>query len=164
MVVNPVISSGSMHTYTIGNREEALSFLGGPEAEWFRRNRYQIIIEEYIAMKGEYHCDAIIRNGRVVFSVLQRYFSPLLECTGTWGGSIMVDTTDERYTAISTIDELSSVDGFIYADLAPVGICFTEPLNSSSAAGVVYVRLRYDTELAEVLRQLKRRYHAAYES
>lgn len=87
VVVKPVIGSGSMHTYTIGDREEALSFLEGPEAEWFRDNRYQIIVEEYIAMKGEYHCDAIIRNGRVVFSVLQRYFSPLLECTGTWGGS-----------------------------------------------------------------------------
>lgn len=259
VVVKPVIGSGSMHTYTIGDREEALSFLGGPEAAWFRHNRYQIIVEEYIAMKGEYHCDAIIRNGRVVFSVLQRYFSPLLECTGTWGGSIMVDTTDERYTAISaiypqvikalglkdgvthmeafwtgsgftvgeiscrpagggipksillkygvdiwdaftaaslnreydceasesipgivanidlpvqagrlvdisTIDELSSVDGFISADLAPVGTCFSEPLNSSSATGVVYVRLHCDTELTEVLRQLKRRYHAAYES
>lgn len=32
VVVKPVIGSGSMHTYTIGNREEALSFLGGPEA------------------------------------------------------------------------------------------------------------------------------------
>ena len=259
VVVKPVIGSGSMHTYTIGNREEALSFLEGPKSEWFRHNRYQIIVEEYIAMKGEYHCDAIIRNGRVVFSVLQRYFSPLLECTGTWGGSIMVDKTDERYDAISaiypkvikalglkdgvthmeafwtgtdftvgeiscrpagggipksillkygidiwdaftaaslnleydceasesipgivanidlpvqtgrlvdisTLDELSSVDGFISADLEPVGARFSEPLNSSSATGVVYVQLHHDTDLAEVLRQLKRRYHAAYES
>ena len=76
----------------------------------------------------------------------------------------MVDKTDARYSVISTIDELSSVDGFISADLAPVGTCFSEPLNSSSAARVVYVRLRYDTELAKVLRQLKRQYHAAYES
>lgn len=69
-----------------------------------------------------------------------------------------------RLVDISTIDELSSVDGFISADLAPVGTCFSEPLNSSSATGVVYVQLHHDTELAEVLRQLKRRYHAAYES
>nr|WP_278754733.1 hypothetical protein [Bifidobacterium catenulatum] len=87
MVVKPVIGSGSMYTYTIGNREEVLSFFEGPEVEWFRRNRYQIIAEEYIAMKGDYHCDAIIRNGRVIFSVLQRYFSPLLEYTGTWDRS-----------------------------------------------------------------------------
>jgi len=87
VVVKPVIGSGSMYTYTIGNREEVLSFFEGPEVEWFRRNRYQIIAEEYIAMKGDYHCDAIIRNGRVIFSVLQRYFSPLLEYTGTWDRS-----------------------------------------------------------------------------
>lgn len=69
-----------------------------------------------------------------------------------------------RLVDISTIDELSSVDGFISADLAPVGTCFSEPLNSSSATGVAYVQLHHDTELAEVLRQLKSRYHAAYES
>lgn len=47
----------------------------------------------------------------------------------------MVDKTDARYSVISTIDELSSVDGFISADLAPVGTCFSEPLNSSSVPG-----------------------------
>lgn len=60
--------------------------------------------------------------------------------------------------------DISTVDGFISAGLAPVGTCFSEPLNSSSATGVVYVQLHHDTELVEVLRQLKRRYHAAYES
>lgn len=259
VVLKPVIGSGSMHTYTIRNREEALSFPGGPEADWFRTCRYRLIVEEYVRMKGEYHCDAIVRDGRVVFSVLQRYFTPLLECTGTWGGSVMVGNEDERYaaigevygkviqalglkdgvmhleafwtgnrfvvgeiscrpagggipksillkygvdlwdaftaaslnrdytctptesipgivanidlpvragrlTGISTIDELSSIDGFITADLAPVGTRFSEPLNSSSATGIVYVRLRDETGLAEILRQLKERYHAEYES
>lgn len=259
VVLKPVIGSGSMHTYTIRNREEALSFLEGPKADWFRTCRYRLIIEEYVRMNGEYHCDAIVRDGRVVFSVLQRYFAPLLECTGTWGGSIMVGNQDERYAAISaiygkvitalglrdgvthleafwtgnrfivgevscrpagggipksillkygvdlwdaftaaslnrdytckpsesipgiianidlpvrtgrltdisTIDELSSIDGFITADLAPVGTRYPEPLNSSSATGVVYVRLRDETGLPETLRQLKKRYHAEYES
>ena len=259
VVLKPVIGSGSMHTCTIHNREEALAFLEGPEADWFRACRYRFIIEKYVRMKGEYHCDAIVRDGQVVFSVLQRYFAPLLECTGTWGGSIMVESTDERYaaisaiygkviaalglkngvthleafwtgdrfvvgeiscrpagggipksillkygvdlwdaftaaslkrdyickpseliagiianidlpvqagrlTSISTIDELSSIDGFITADLTPIGTRFSEPLNSSSAVGIVYVRLQNETGLAEVLRQLQDHYHADYES
>ena len=259
VVIKPVIGSGSMNTYKINNREEAISFLNGPQADWFRKSRYQIIIEEYIEIRGEYHCDAIIQHGQVVFSVLQRYFSPLLECTGVWGGSIMIGKSDERYDKISviyskvvkalglndgvthmeafwtgskfivgeiscrpagggipksillkygidlwdaftaaslnldynhkaselipgiivnidlpvqtgrlvnlcTIDELSLVDGFVSADLAPVGTLFSEPLNSSSATGIVYVRLQSDTELAGALQQLKGQYHAAYES
>ncbi|MDW3109493.1 ATP-grasp domain-containing protein [Bifidobacterium longum] len=259
VVVKPVIGSGSMNTYKINDREEAASFLERPQADWFRKSRYQIIVEEYIKMKGEYHCDAIIQNGQVVFFVLQRYFSPLLECTGAWGGSIMIGKGDERYGKISaiypkvvkalglkdgvthmevfwtgtkfivgeiscrpagggipksillkygidlwdaftaaslnleynhkaselipgimanidlpvqtgrlvdicTIDELSSIDGFVSADLSPVGTLFSEPLNSSSATGIVYIQLQSDTELVGTLQQLKERYHSAYES
>lgn len=69
-----------------------------------------------------------------------------------------------RLVDICTIDELSSIDGFVSADLSPVGTLFSEPLNSSSATGIVYIQLQSDTELVGTLQQLKERYHSAYES
>jgi biotin carboxylase len=258
VVVKPVIGSGSMNTFILKNHDDCRMLLGSPVSKGIRDSQYEIIVEEYVEMEGEYHCDAIIQNGHVDMCVLQEYCSPLLGRTSDWSGSTTISGDDPRsmlaeavyckviaalhldngvthmelfmrdgqflvgeiscrpagggipksifikygvdlwdaFTAtalreqfqvnlqerfqqsianidlpvqtgvlksISSVEDIASIDGFICADICGPGTVFSASLNSSSAAGIVYVRVRNEIETLEKIQKISEIFTATYD-
>lgn len=59
------------------------------------------VVEPYIKVKDEFHVDSIIINGEIEFSVISKYFIPVLERNNEDGlGSFVMDKNDPLYQKI----------------------------------------------------------------
>ncbi|GHG16779.1 ATP-grasp domain-containing protein [Streptomyces zaomyceticus] len=85
VVVKPMIGGGSIDVRVLGSAEEFEAFRASPEADPIRALRVPLVVEKFVEMTTEYHCDGLVVDGEVVFAASSRYLVPVLDHGATFG-------------------------------------------------------------------------------
>ncbi|MCL6450558.1 MAG: ATP-grasp domain-containing protein [Acetobacteraceae bacterium] len=94
VVLKPTMGSGTMHVRVIEDEAEfeRLRASGGFDA--ILGLGVPLLLERYVDMEAEYHCDSAVFGGEVRFAAVGRYHWPPLKQQG-WGGSALCDPEDD---------------------------------------------------------------------
>jgi hypothetical protein len=80
VVIKPVLGGGSLDVVVLDSPESFAQFCASPASESIRRLTIPLIVEEYVELETEYHCDGIVHGGEVIFASPSRYLVPMLGC------------------------------------------------------------------------------------
>ncbi|GFH35759.1 ATP-grasp domain-containing protein [Streptomyces pacificus] len=128
-VTKPVFGGGCMGVTVLDSPEDHERLLSGPAGEEIRNSTTPLIVEQFIEMDHEYHCDAVVRDGKVVFAAPSRYFSPILGQVDTFSGSYLLPQGHEDFTAVTELNAevvraLGLTDGVTHLELFKTGSGF----------------------------------------
>jgi hypothetical protein len=108
-VIKPISASGG---------EEVKILLGKEIVQMKIKDTMPKIIEEAIQVVQEYHCDAVVRNGQIVFHVISQYIRPVLSTIGSYHGSIHLPLHNSIVkpivTMLKTIIEISHIGDAVF--------------------------------------------------
>ncbi|MFJ6752099.1 acetyl-CoA carboxylase biotin carboxylase subunit family protein [Streptomyces sp. NPDC091266] len=91
VVAKPVLGSGARCTHRIESAEDfALRHAAGVFDDLAVRG-LPVQVERLVDVVGEYHCDGIVRDGKVTFAAGSRYFAPLLTVEAPLRGGHLID-------------------------------------------------------------------------
>ncbi|MBO0422168.1 ATP-grasp domain-containing protein [Enterococcus plantarum] len=99
IIVKPAVGSGTKKTIKLEKSFDPEN----PEIKELFFNQEPVIAEEFIKIQNEYHCDAVISNGKIVFQSISRYFSPLLGHLGELNGSVILNSESKEVDEILKI-------------------------------------------------------------
>jgi biotin carboxylase len=152
LVIKPMIGGGSINVSVIDGPEHFEEFCRTPAAERIRALPVPLLAERFVEMSAEYHFDAIVENGQVLFSVGSRYTSPVLTRDGFLGSCILPpdDPTRQRMTemhaqavrslgldsGVTHMEFFETPDGLIAGEIAcrPAGGLFPESIRMHTGA------------------------------
>lgn len=80
VVIKPVLGAGSIDVFAFEDPEAFAEFAASPAAESISGVEVPIIVEEFIDLKAEYHCDGVVHGGEVKFAAASKYLIPMLGC------------------------------------------------------------------------------------
>ncbi|MEV5593650.1 ATP-grasp domain-containing protein [Streptomyces sp. NPDC052496] len=86
-VVKPVFGGGCLDIVVLQSREHFDDFASSAQAGSLKASRHPLIVERYVPMDAEFHCDAVVHDGVVEFVAPSRYFTPLLGQIDNFSGS-----------------------------------------------------------------------------
>ncbi|AJM77106.1 ATP-grasp domain-containing protein [Rathayibacter toxicus] len=105
VVIKPTFGAGGYGTRCVSSRTE----LDDPHSRaWLTELTAKVgaTVERYIPVTTEFHCDSVIREGRVVFSAVSQYFDPLLAIEGrATVGSFVLPIGDERERRVRELND-----------------------------------------------------------
>ncbi|MEY9933101.1 hypothetical protein ABH926_007754 [Catenulispora sp. GP43] len=90
VVVKPALGTGSMNTFAPRSAAEWEALLASGSCAGLAKGDCPLLVERFVEMEGEYHCDGVVRDGRVEFVAVSRYFMPLLGGTDAFTGSYIL--------------------------------------------------------------------------
>lgn len=90
VVVKPVLGAGSINVHRFSTPAEWEAFAASQDSAALAGLRCPLIVEQYVEMEAEYHCDGVVHSGEVLFASVSRYFEPLLGVLGEVQGSYVV--------------------------------------------------------------------------
>lgn len=102
-VIKPIYGASSIGTMIIDPdcTEELYSGL-----KMIHSTEESFIIEDYLDVKNEYHCDSIFINRQVVFLSIAQYFNPVLAFKNkNLVGSYLIDSTHNHYEKLHDLNE-----------------------------------------------------------
>ncbi|MFF8413027.1 hypothetical protein [Streptomyces omiyaensis] len=92
-VVKPAFGNGTAFTHRVNERAE---LTGEPLLASLAQAPGPFVVEECLDVTDEYHCDALVVDGSIVFSSVSRYFQPVLRSLGEiFGSHTVADGTPE---------------------------------------------------------------------
>lgn len=104
-VIKPAFGNGAAFTRVLIDERE----LAGTMAEDLRHELADaprpLVVEEYVDMVDEYHCDAVVTHGTVTFSAVSRYFQPVLRSFGSLFGSHTVPDGSPEAAAVRALNQ-----------------------------------------------------------
>jgi hypothetical protein len=103
IVVKPAVGSGAVNTFYIETVEQFHMLRTSGQLLKLEQPDVPLLVERFVPMDAEYHCDGLIHQGRVVFASVSRYFRPLLSTLGDICGSYVLEESD---AALEPIQEL----------------------------------------------------------
>ena len=93
-VVKPVFGGGSKDVVVLRSPADLDRFAASPEAAGLRDAACPLIVEAYVPLDAEYHCDGVVWDGEVRFAAASRYFSPVLTHAHAPVGSYVLPEDD----------------------------------------------------------------------
>ncbi|MFP3119766.1 ATP-grasp domain-containing protein [Streptomyces sp. Iso 434] len=128
-VSKPVFGGGCMGVTVLDSSEDHAQLVSGRTGEEIRSSTIPFIVEQFIEMDHEYHCDAVVRDGKVVFAAPSRYFSPILGQIDTFSGSYLLPQDHEDFTPVTdlnaeVISALGLTNGVTHLELFKTGSGF----------------------------------------
>jgi biotin carboxylase len=90
VVVKPVFGGGGQNTFVLDTELDAAELARSAAARGLRSAGCPVVVERFVPMSAEYHCDAVVHDGQVRFAAVCRYLDPMLEQVGTMSGAICV--------------------------------------------------------------------------
>lgn len=104
VIVKPAVGCASQNTFRIDSEEEYMVMKELGKFKELDNLKCPLIVEQFINMKNEYHCDGIIHNGKVIFSSIGRYFEPSIVLKyKTVSGSITIERCHSAQAPIKNL-------------------------------------------------------------
>src|SRR2546421_4394411 len=100
VVVKPMYGSGAADTFVVADRDALTGPAGAPLRAELERLRhpatpsektYPLVVERFVDVRGEYHCDGIVFDGEIRFASVCKYFGGILENLGRLIGSYTIE-------------------------------------------------------------------------
>jgi biotin carboxylase len=143
VVLKPAIGSGSWETYRLDGPDDVARLLDGEAAARLAGVGVPLMVERYVPMTAELHCDGAVSRGRVAAVSPSRYFSPLLEQVGDVLGSYTLPDDDPARPKLVALHEkvvttLGLTDGVTHMEVyeTPAGLVFGEVTCRPGGGGV----------------------------
>ncbi|MDI5963974.1 hypothetical protein POF50_012045 [Streptomyces sp. SL13] len=102
-----------------------------------------LVVEAFVDVRTEYHCDALHVGGREVYAHVGRYPAPLLAGLGATGGTTLLPDTDPVAAAVldlhrASLRALGQTDGFTHGEFfgTPDGLMVGEVAARPGGAGL----------------------------
>lgn len=105
VVLKPTLGTGSMNTFKLDGPEQLAALIGSPAADGLRKATSRLIVEAFVDMVDEFHCDGIVQDGEVRFAAVSRYFEPLLGRIDAFTGSYILPEAHLDETAIRALHD-----------------------------------------------------------
>ncbi len=116
VVVKPAIGSGSRHTVSLVDDRELRAGLADEDGV---PRVGDIIVESFVEMRAELHCDFQVADSAVVFAATSRYMAPLLGSNGA-NGSVVLGPGHRHDTGVAlaqrVVDALELTDGVCHLE------------------------------------------------
>lgn len=94
VVVKPAVGGGSLDIFTFAAAEEARAFAESHDSDAIRRLACPLVVESFVDIKTEYHCDGIVEDGKVRFAKASEYFVPVLGHGEYFGSRTLPDDAE----------------------------------------------------------------------
>lgn len=120
VVVKPMVGGGAMDVCVFHSAEQVEEFAASPDAAAIRVLPCPLVVEKYVELRGEYHCDGVVQAGEVVFAASSRYFAPVLGHGALFGsmtfpeGGPLRARMEELHT--QAVDALGLTDGVTHME------------------------------------------------
>lgn len=132
VVVKPVFGSGATSTHLLASEEDYAASAADGRLATLTARGLPVQVERLVRLRGEYHCDGIVRAGRIRQAAVARYFTPPLDAEPSFIGSYLVnqDAPFARQVlrlhasvvgALSLTDGVTHMEAFDTADGPLVG-------------------------------------------
>ena len=113
IIVKPIIGAGTDATkvfkeITDLNQKEAQNYfhkLSYPKTT--SEKQFPVVVEEFINVNEELHCDGFVENGKVVFARVSKYLRPVLEYSDDVFGSYTLGQADPLSKEILKMHEIA---------------------------------------------------------
>jgi argininosuccinate lyase len=92
VILKPAVGAGAQRTWRLGSGAEVNGFLAGPGPAAIAGT--PMLVESYVPMRAELHCDGVVVDGATVALSASRYFRPLLTDLGGLIGSYTLTESD----------------------------------------------------------------------
>jgi biotin carboxylase len=122
VVVKPTFGALCMDVTRIDGPEAARAWATGPTGVRLRAEEMPVAVEQYVAMDREFHVDAVLHEGEVLFAAVSIYFDPLLGRIDDFDGSWIVppdhpDHEEALEVATRATTALGLRDGVAHVEL-----------------------------------------------
>ncbi|WP_406160464.1 ATP-grasp domain-containing protein [Streptomyces sp. NBC_00882] len=158
VVLKPALGTGSMNTFALSSAGELAELLASPAADGLRRSACPLLVERFVEMEGEYHCDGVVSDGKAEFAAVQRYFMPLLGHTDDFTGSYLLpedspDVAPVRALHQAAVDALGLANGVTHMEVFKTrgGFVIGEISCRPAGGGIIdAVKMQYGVDLWRV--------------
>jgi biotin carboxylase len=138
VVIKPVVGSNVKGTYRVDSVAQFARTHARDGYADLATQRFPILVEGYVPMRGEYDCDGIVRQNTPIFTAVAHYFAPRLEVVAARRGGVIIDQTSdlaadirhlnaEVTTALRLSDGITHLEVFDTVDGLVVGEVATRP-------------------------------------
>jgi hypothetical protein len=101
LIVKRAVGGGSIDVYRLDGPAQAREFASSPAADPLRHLTCPLVVESFVDITTEYHCDGVVVDGEVRFAKASEYFVPVLDHGEHFGTRIL---PDEAEIASSILD------------------------------------------------------------
>ncbi|RRS01230.1 ATP-grasp domain-containing protein [Glycomyces terrestris] len=91
VVVKPAVGGGSLDVFTFDSAAEARAFAASRDADPIRKLTCPLVVESFVDIRTELHCDGVVDGGEVRFAKASEYFVPVLGHGEQFGSRILPD-------------------------------------------------------------------------
>ncbi|MBO3740235.1 ATP-grasp domain-containing protein [Actinoplanes flavus] len=126
VVLKPAFGTGSMNVHGFTGAAELADFAASAAGDTLRRAACPLLVERMVEMSAEYHSDAIVRDGRLVFASVGRYLVSQLDPVGRLNGSYLLPGQRPESDAVrrlheSVVTALGLRDGVTHLEVYQAG-------------------------------------------
>jgi biotin carboxylase len=89
-VMKPNRGAGSVNITLVRDEQHLARLLAAGAFRKLADRSGPVVVEAFVEMRAEYHCDAIMTEGRTTFSSVSRYLRPMLETPDATNGSVVL--------------------------------------------------------------------------
>jgi biotin carboxylase len=105
VVVKPVIGAAARDTHVLTGERDAAELLSGPHGSGLRDCPYPLILERFVDVEAEFHCDGVVTDGTVRYASISRYLMPPLMRRGHIAGSHTLAADNPERVPIAELHE-----------------------------------------------------------
>ncbi|UED88002.1 ATP-grasp domain-containing protein [Streptomyces profundus] len=105
LVVKPALGAGAQDTFVLRGSADLDVLVTTERGDGLRGADYPLLVERFVDMTAEYHCDGIVRSGRTDFLAVSSYLSPLLERAERFIGSYVLPPSHPDIEAVRDLHQ-----------------------------------------------------------
>jgi biotin carboxylase len=126
VVVKPAIGGGAEDVFVVRDEPGLGRLAESPTSASLRRSPYPILVEQFLDITEEFHCDGIVCDGEVRAASVAKYFAPVLASVGKVVGSYTLPDDEPDAMRIADIHEkvvkaFGLADGVTHLEVLKVG-------------------------------------------
>ena len=122
VVIKPAMGAGTMNTFRLDAPEDIEKLQAIKLKETFQHLGVPVLLEKYIHMRAEYHCDSVVSKGDIMFEAVSQYTNPVLGTLGSLFGSYVLPPDNPNVTSViqmnrSVITAIGLQDGVTHLEV-----------------------------------------------
>ncbi|BBH16815.1 hypothetical protein Back2_11020 [Nocardioides baekrokdamisoli] len=162
VIVKPTLGGGAVQVFEVAGPDDLARRLSTSGPLGLKSVDVPLIVEPFLTVLDEFHCDSVVIDGTVVFSAASQYLAPLLNCPVAQNGSFLLPDSSELAAQIGRLNEaavaaLGLRDGVTHIELfrTPDGLVLGEAACRPAGGGIPdAIRLAYGVDLWDLMMRL----------
>ncbi|HWU10182.1 MAG TPA: ATP-grasp domain-containing protein [Streptomyces sp.] len=144
VVVKPALGAGGSDAFVLRTPRDLTALVDTEQGAGLRKVSCPLLVERFVDMSAEYHCDGVVRAGSCDFLAVSSYFTPLLSRGENYTGSYVLpkdhpDTATATALHQDTVEALGLDAGVTHMELfrTPQGLLVSEISCRPAGIGVI---------------------------